>query len=139
MISTQRLLAIVIGINLIMSLIMTMYYDIDNLNTDSLTSITNVLSGYETQANDEDLGWYGNAKKWVADNFAETTVGNTILYGIFILKLMINALNPFPFYYAQYDTLIEQAAVIILGLFRGIFWIILLVQAYVLFKNKGQK
>lgn len=132
MISTQRLIMIIIGINLIMGLIGSIYKNPTLYNDDF---IDNEQNYYEKSGNDfKDDDPYTGVKN--QDYIQENSIGNSLSWGKILLDIFLGSINPFSFSKQDFDTNIEKIAVQVLGIFRSLMSLLIIIEVIMFFKNK---
>jgi hypothetical protein len=132
MISTQRLLMIVIGINLIIGLAGSIYVNPALYDSSHLSVEQSLYEQYGSEfANDDPFSGVTNR-----DSLQESSIGNSLSWGKILLDIFLNGINPFSFKPNDFNTAIEQIVAQILVLFRSLMYILLIVEIIMFFKNK---
>lgn len=132
MISTQRLLMITIGINLLIGLVSAAYGNITAFDEDDFTT---QICGIEDKVNQFDSSdeYSGVTNREFQQ---ETSIGNPISWGKVLLDTFRCGLNPFGFTANDFEHTMEKMVAFIIMLFRSLMWILLILEIYLLFKNK---
>ena len=132
MISTQRLLMIVIGLNLIIGLAGSIYQNPTIYDDNHLSVEQSLYEQYGENFKDDDA--FSGVKN--RDYQQETSIGNSLSWGKILLDVFLNGINPFSFTPNDFDTNVEQIVAQMLVIFRSLMYILLLVEVIMFFKNK---
>lgn len=134
MISSQRLFLLLIGLNLLVGMAAEVYHDPVSDNVDQVTVETQLMEQYETEFQSQE-GIWGSVKA-TADRIWESTIGSPIRWGWTLLKLLVRGLNPFSFSASDFVNPVEQEIARYLIFFRSALMTIVILEGYLLFKNK---
>lgn len=134
MISTQRLLMITILINIVIALGVNLYLDPNSVDTGTLMNNVNILEERESEFQSESATTA--TTKTVLDSVTENTMGNTAKWGLTIFKMMINGINPLSITTGMVYTEGEKWMVRTLTLIRALFMALMIIEIYLLIKNK---
>lgn len=135
MISSQRLLMIIIGINLIIGITAEMYaHPTTWENVTQLNTEKDIASDVEQDFVSEE-GIWGNVKS-TASRLYEGTIGSTIKWGSGLIKIFARGINPFSFSSKDFDTQIEKTIADIIVYIRFLMTILIVFEIYQVFKNR---
>lgn len=136
MISTHRLLLILVAINMVIGFAMQIYYDPLSSNTDQVTVEQQLLEQYEQEMESQEGTW-GSIKRTTSQLW-ENTIGNPIKWGWTILKIFWRGINPLSFTPDDFTHPMEQAMAQGIVLFRSLLMgVVVGLSAYMLYKNKA--
>lgn len=136
MISSQKIIAMIIGINIMLGIILNAIGTDSNTNPDftSIDTITGTIDKEEENAQSEEGVW-GSIKSAVS-KITEATIGNIIKWGLGLYNIFKLGFNPWSISPSDYTNQIEiLMARILLGI-RSFITAFLLFELYVVFKNK---
>lgn len=131
-ISTQRLAIIIILINIFIGICIGLFHE--TKSTYDITLITTQTATIETaeaEFGDED-------KIYNLQNTEDTenTIGNPIVMSHSFWTILWNGINPLSFTPSDFDNEVEKIFASILTLFRSIATLVLMLELYLIFKNK---
>lgn len=132
--NTQRLITLIIGLNLILGWTLSIYHNINYAQDEQLTTEQRLLENYESSTGSNDSIWGS------IDNenlIGESSIGNPITMGWNILQILINGLNPFSVTPGMFNTPLEKRVAELIVFFRSLLMALAIIQAYILFKNRG--
>lgn len=132
--STQRLLLMIVAMNLLIGLIAEFYMD-DTASPEDILEIETTY-GETTRQDMEDASGYTRTKSSTTITTGDNTIGNTQKQGIEILGILWRALEPFPFEDSQFNDPVEQRIAEVIKYFRYLMYILAIVEVYMFFKNK---
>ena len=121
MMSSQRLLLIVIGINLIIGLVSTIWLNPATYNEDILSNENALYEAYVLEVKDDDP-YSGVTNR---DFQQETSIGNSISLGSVIWDIFTNSLVPWSIRGSHFTNSFEQIAANALVFFRSTLGILL--------------
>lgn len=135
MISTQRLLIIFFTMNILIGIV-THLYNNPTQTTNGYAILTQEQTNIEQQ-----VYTYGNPETEYAGIInkqytQETTVGNTVTWSATIWDIFKKSFNPFSLTPSDFETDIEQAIAYVLVLLKSIFYILIALEVFMVFKNK---
>jgi hypothetical protein len=134
MISSQRLMLIIIVLNMMLGFVGEIYHNPTGYSDTTATVEQQLLEEYEAEYK-SDEGLWGTVKA-TANKIYENTIGNVVSWGNIIFKVFINGLNPFSFTASDFNHPVEKAFANLLVLFRSLMTAILILEGYMIFKNK---
>lgn len=135
MISTQKILTMVILIQIMLGLTATFLLEpenTDNIDKDMKTERDSIQSE-ETSFTSEE-GIWGTVKA-TAGQVYDSTIGNALKWGASIINFLNKAFNPWAIT-GEYETEIEKQAANIIQTIRIFLLAITALELYLLFKNK---
>lgn len=136
MISSQKIVAMIIGINIMLGIILTAIETDGTTDPDftSIDTIRGTIDKEEENAQSEEGVW-GSIKSAVS-KITEATIGNIIKWGLGLYNILKLGFNPWSISPSDYTNQIEiLMARILLGI-RSFITALLLFELYVVFKNK---
>lgn len=133
MITSQRLMIIVIIMNMMLGWAAAIYVTPTVYNRGDFIDSINFLKDWDDKTNTEEIK-YSGAKR--PDTQEEPTVMNTFTWGLTMLGVFINGINPLSINRLQFDTTLERIAADLLVLIRLLFTSLMIFEAYLIFKNK---
>lgn len=106
MISTQRIMLIILGLSILIGIAGSIYNNVYEYtdNQDHANKIT-IIEGAETEFQTEENTWGGVKTSTVTD---QKTIGSGVGWGKIILDIFTIGLNPFSIKPNNYNTYIEQ-------------------------------
>lgn len=134
MISTQRLLIMVISLNLLMGTLAELFMEPTQFPTNQLTTEAQFAKDYENEF-ESDSGIWASIKS-TTTNIWEGTIGNPIKWGYTILRIFVRSALPLPFNESMFETQQEKYIAEGFNWFIHILQIVLIIEAYMVFKNK---
>lgn len=132
MITSQRLLLIGIFLNLFMGLLTHAYYNEGEFKEDLIQDLAEQTEQSRTEAKSQE-GIYGSIKGAIQK--VDTTITSVYVYGKAILKLFIMAMWPFSVPVSNF-TGMNRIIAMIITLFRVCVTALVLVEVYLLYKNR---
>ena len=130
MINTHRIIAILLVINIFNSLALEMY---QNPTTYSTSVFESSESDYKNETNYlKDV----TANPERQDLETEGTILDTMKFGLKVVKIVARGINPFSINRTQTDTWVEKIILDIMSLFKFLFAILLIIEVYMIIKNK---
>lgn len=136
MISSQKIVAMIIGINIMLGIILTAIETDGTTDPDftSIDTISGTIDKEEENAQSEEGVW-GSIKSAVS-KITEATIGNVMKWGLGLYNIFKLGFNPWSISPSDYTNQIEiLMARILLGI-RSFITALLLFELYVVFKNK---
>lgn len=136
MISSQRLIIMLIAINMMIGYAMQIYYDPTGFSLEQTKIDAQNLEQKEVVISDEDH-WYDKAWRGFTTT-VDNSIGNVLRWGWTILKIFVKGINPLSFSASDFDHPIEQSIANILITFRSIMMTAVVgLGVYLLYKNKA--
>lgn len=132
MLSTQRLIMIIIGINIIIGLVGAIYNEPTVYSSNRFTEAIDYNEQFGKDLDSEDK-YSGTTNR---DYDSETTIGNSITTGSIIWDVFWTGLYPLSVHPSMFETQIEKIFANILIIFRALMWILIGVELYLFIKNK---
>lgn len=134
-ISTQRLIIIVVLMNLLIGVVGEMYYEPDSFNTQKVEDEIGYLEQKEVEMESEE-GLWGSVKS-TASRIYESTIGDPIKWGGTIASIFIRGINPFYKAGIEYtNNEAETFTIYMIGFLRTLIYLVLIVEMYFVWKNK---
>lgn len=137
MISSQRLLILLLAINFMTGIAVDIWHSPYETNQNQLNYETGMIQDFNTQQQ-SDAGTWGAVKRWFNNNFQDITFGNPVKWGAEIAKILWNGINPFSFTPDDFNTTVEQNIASILVFFRLCITLIAGLEIYLLIFNRKQ-
>ena len=134
MISSQRLMLIIIALNMLIGFTGEIYHNPTGYSSTTATIEQALMEEYEQEFQSEE-GLWGTVKA-TANKIYENTIGNVVSWGRIIFKVFIDGINPFSFTASDFSHPVEKQFANILVLFRSLMTAILILEGYMIFKNK---
>lgn len=134
MISTQRLIMIVVLINLMTGIVGNIYIKPTTYDNNIIAGEEDYSQQYSENLLQEDK--YSGIRNRGYDS--EQSIGNSITLGSNIWDIIIDGVNPLSVHPNMFESDIEKMFAIILSMFRLLLGIILIVEIYMIFKNRKQ-
>lgn len=134
MISTQRLIIIMLMINVVVGIVDLTYYSPTQYQTTPFDSINNQLDAFQQKAQEEETTWGGLFSGAV--NVLEVTVINPLRFGYTLLRFLWKAFIPFSILPTGNETPVENVVITVIILFRSLLALIMGIEIYLFFKNK---
>lgn len=133
MASTQKTIALVFLINLMIGLGLTIY-DTTNVDAGYLTGEIEQYKEFEDILEETEQ----NEPTSDVNDFKESTYGNTVGWGRILFKVFIDGVNPLSTSLQTLSTesMIENMVMHGLSVFRAILYILIAVELYMVVKNK---
>lgn len=130
MISTQRIIALVMGINLILAFIFAFYYSAyETTNTDNLPcGLGDTVDQFTT------IDTLPNSQN--TDDQNELTAGDSMTASGLLWDTLACGIIPLPFKSEQFDTDFEKDAIFMINLLRILLSSFVALEIYLLIKNK---
>lgn len=135
MISSQRLILIFFAMNIMIGIV-THIYNNPTQTTNGYAILTQEQTNVETQINSygsEETKYGGITNKQYTQ---ETSVGNSISWSGTIWDIFKKAFNPFSLNPDDFDTQIETMFAYMLILLKSMFYVLTIMEVYMMFKNK---
>lgn len=136
MLSTHRLLIMLIAMNMMIGIAVSIYNSPQTLDTKQMEVENEKLEESEEYAEEEQSIW--GSIKASAEKGYESTIGNPIRWGWTILRIFIRGINPFSFMPSDFTNEIEQEIARVLILIRSLITTITIIEGYMVFKNDKQ-
>lgn len=134
MISTQRLIMLVIGINLLIGMVGEIWVNPTGYTTSQQLEVEiDKMEDLEVNLESEE-GIWGSVKQSAGQE--ETTIGSAINWGYSILGVFIRGINPLSIHPSMFTNTIEQVFAWFLIFFRSLIATILGIELYLVYKNK---
>lgn len=133
MINTQRLILIVLTVNLIIGISQSAYANITTYSADYIRNELQLYESYEQQFTDDDIIYGGLKNK---ETLTDPTIGSSLNWGKILLDVFVYGINPFSINSNMFETYIEQMFADLLMTFRLFMWVLLGVEGYFVIKNK---
>lgn len=132
MISTQRLILIILFMNIAIGIAGSIYQNPTFYEEDYFYEDNTLYENYGTNFKDSDThsGIVNREQQY------EVSIGNSIEWGEITLNILWNGLNPFSFTANDFNSDIEKVFANVLILFRSLMYIIIIIEVYMFFKNK---
>lgn len=135
MISTQKIIAMIILVNIIMAIAIEFSRRDENSNyLQIIDAETNSIETSQEEFESEE-GIWGSIKS-EASQVYEGTIGNVIKWGKVIVDIFLKGLNPFSIRPSQYNNNLEKLVAYLILIARLIMVVIVMVEIYSYFKNK---
>lgn len=131
---TQRLIMIIISINLIIGFVDSINDSPTTWNSNQIGTEIDLMEEQEAEFESEEGVW-GSVKS-SEDRIYENTIGSPIKWGWVLLKTFTRALNPFSFSPSDFETDSEKALAWVLTFFRCLMIMLVSIEGYMFFKNK---
>lgn len=135
MITSQRLIIMLIICNIMIGLSLEIYSNPHELDMSGINGDITTLETVESQFNEEGT-IYGNIDNPSSQTTQENTIGNTIKMGWIILKVLIKGISPIPITRDGWANAIESTISTGLILFRSLIYVITALEIYFIYKNK---
>lgn len=135
MISSQRIITMIIGINLIIGMIMTGYNNPTEYNNEAVQNEISFIENSQNEYTDEDTGVWGTVKAG-AGRLYENTIGNVIKWGYIILSVFIRGINPLSINAGMFENQVLKLIANMILFTRSIMVLVVIFEIYLVFKNK---
>lgn len=136
-VNTQRLFVFIILVNLAVGWVQTIYQDPTSEDTSQITVESQLLTQYEQDMKDEESGYLSFLKK--AGSAVWDSPVMAPLKGLYIIgEILVRGLLPFPFRVSDFTNPIETQMAYILNFFRGLIWLIMAIEGFMLWYAKKQ-
>ena len=130
--TTQRLIMMVVAINLLIGIGVTLH-ESSNFDTTRISTEVNILENFEAEIESNSST---QAIKRVTNTLEDNTAGNTIGLGGTILKVFTRAINPLSFTPTDFEDQLSQTLAWLLILFRSFLILLVGFELYLVLKNK---
>lgn len=130
---SQRLILIMIFANLMIGIAGEVYHNPTQGNLDAINQESSFLEERE-QNFESETGIWGATKARISQAY-ENSIGNSIHWGASIIRVFVRGINPLSIHPNDVDTQAEKAFVYILILIRSLFMVLVIYEAYLVFKN----
>lgn len=132
MITSQRLLIILIVINLLVGIGGAIYQEKNDINYEQLNNQTATLENYNIELGQEE----NSIAQQSQYQLQEGTFGNGLRMSAKIFYLFAAGLRPFPFEKDTFGTFIEQIIAAALVFLKGLMYALAGMELYMLIKNR---
>lgn len=133
MITTQRLIIIVIVMNLVLGWASAIYTNPSSYVQGQMTEEQDYLVHYETTSDTNEF-IFGGVQR--TETQEEPTVIDSFRGGWVLIDIFINAINPLSINRTQFTREIEKIFADFLMLVRSLFILLMIFEAYLVYKNK---
>lgn len=129
MMSSQRLITLLIAFNLIIGIIVGIH---NNTNFNDLDDDMSVYDNYVSEFMNDDL-YSGVQNK---NQIKDITIGNTLSWGRIVVSILLAGINPLSIQNLTTETQFENILLNIFTIFRIIVFIFLILEIYFIIKNR---
>lgn len=130
-VSTQRIIFIVLVLNILVGIAYNIYENPTVVDTSYIDNDINQNDALGEQIKDETYWNQGQQ-----GNLYEPTIGSPIKWGNVILDIFTKGMHPFTFKAEDFTTQLEQMIAKVLTVFRGLLHILLILEIYLVIKNR---
>lgn len=130
---TTGMIVLLIFINLITSVSYAIYENPTTFQSETVTDTISIGADYGNNFSADN-----NQQGQQQGLLVEGTVGNAIRMGISIVSLFTIGIHPFSTPTTNANVL-DKLFMFAMMLFRAVMWILIGIEAYIFFKNRGQK
>lgn len=135
MITSQRLIIIFVLFNILTGIVATIYSNPTAGSTDKTQIITEADNLQNTAGGSmTDNNLYGGISN--TNLVGETSIGNPLGWGTILINVFAKGFNPIAILPNQTLTEIENIFIVLLGLMKAFINVILILEIYMIFKNK---
>lgn len=135
MVSTQNLIMVLIAINLCVGM---------GLHAENNPDVFEFIDTDTENQQGEEINEYlqaeeTNRRPSATTQLEDASKGNALTMGGQIFNIFLDGLSPFPIKRDMVDTQIEKMLVTLLNFFKYLMWALILIELYMVYKNKKVK
>ena len=130
-VSSQRMIVMLLLLNTMIALAADMYDTPRTLNEQYLTREDVIARGYAEEFKEEEP-----TVPTTDEQGYETTFGSGVSMGYTLIKAFFKGLVPYPITTSAYTTLPERVMVFGLNALKMLFWVLFILEAYLIIKNR---
>lgn len=131
-VSSQKLLITMIILNLLIGCSSALYFNATEFTGNELSTSSTFLEGFETDFTDDDT--LENVR--TDTQMDEGTIGGGMRWSRIVYQMFIGAINPFSVNRNNFEEEIEKRIADILVVFRAIISTLMIIEIYLIIKNK---
>ena len=114
-------------------MLQTAYLEPGTFNSNALSVETSLYEQYQPEFEDDEK-LYSQSKN--SNLQSDISIGSSLNWGKIIFNTFTNGLNSFSITPSDFDTELEQAIATLLVLFRSLMYVLMVFEAYLIFKNR---